>query len=111
MRLDHVAGSLFALIADGDDDQDSAYASIAEPPIGGRKPVIGGGLRSGIDKRRATEVDVAAHVLNPQAGTGPPGLCPHWGCYLSRSDPCTTPARKRNTYASAGCLVWKSVTD
>jgi hypothetical protein len=35
-----------------------------EAAIGRWKQVIGGGLRSRIDARRATEVEVAVHVLN-----------------------------------------------
>jgi hypothetical protein len=38
--------------------------------------VIGDGLRSCRDDRRATEVDVAVHVLNRMLELGPE-LCPH----------------------------------
>jgi hypothetical protein len=37
----------------------------AEAATGRFKPVIGDGLRSRTDLRRATEVDVAVHALNP----------------------------------------------
>jgi hypothetical protein len=36
----------------------------AEAAIGRWKRVIGDGLRSGMDERRVTEVDVAVHALN-----------------------------------------------
>jgi hypothetical protein len=36
----------------------------SEAAIGRFKQVIGGGLRSRTDQRRATEVDVAVHALN-----------------------------------------------
>ena len=44
----------------------------AEAAIGWWKQVIGGGLRSRIDEYRATEVDVAAHVLNRMLELGRP---------------------------------------
>src|SRR4051812_2599727 len=44
----------------------------AEATIGRFKRVIGDGLRSHTDQRRATEVDVAAHVLNRMLDLGRP---------------------------------------
>ena len=44
----------------------------AEAAIGRFKQVIGGGLRSRTDERRATEVDVAVHALNRMLGLGRP---------------------------------------
>jgi hypothetical protein len=38
------------------------------------KQVIGGGLRSHTDGRRATEVNVAVHVLNCMLGLGRPNF-------------------------------------
>jgi hypothetical protein len=43
-----------------------------EAAIGRRKQVIGDGLRSRIDARRATEVEVAVHVLNRMSALGRP---------------------------------------
>jgi len=40
--------------------------------IGRWKQVIGDGLRSRMDERRATEVDVAVHVLNRMLELGRP---------------------------------------
>ena len=44
----------------------------AEAAIGRFKQVIGDGLRSRTDKRRATEVNVAVHALNRMAELGRP---------------------------------------
>jgi Transposase DDE domain len=44
----------------------------AEAAIGRWKQVIGDGLRSRLDERRATEVDVAVHVLNRMLELGRP---------------------------------------
>ncbi len=44
----------------------------AEAAIGRFKQVIGDGLRSRTDKRRATEVNVAVHALNRMLGLGRP---------------------------------------
>ena len=44
----------------------------AEAAIGRFKQVIGNGLRSRTDQRRATEVDVAVHVLNRMLKLGRP---------------------------------------
>ena len=44
----------------------------AEAAIGRFKQVIGGGLRSRTDERRATEVDVAVHALNLTLELGRP---------------------------------------
>jgi len=44
----------------------------AEAAIGRFKQVIGDGLRSRTDERRATEVDVAVHALNPMLEPGRP---------------------------------------
>ena len=44
----------------------------AEAAIGRWKQVIGDGLRSRMDQRRATEVDVAVHVLNRMLELGRP---------------------------------------
>ena len=44
----------------------------AEAAIGRFKQVIGDGLRSRTDQRRATEVDVAVHALNHMLGLGRP---------------------------------------
>ena len=44
----------------------------AEAAIGRFKQVIGDGLRSRTDERRATEVDVAVHVLNRMLELGRP---------------------------------------
>ena len=44
----------------------------AEAAIGRWKQVIGVGLRSHLDERRATEVDVAAYVLNRMLKLGRP---------------------------------------
>ena len=44
----------------------------AETAIGRFKQVIGDGLRSRADPRRATEVDVAVHVLNRMVKLGRP---------------------------------------
>ncbi len=44
----------------------------AEAAIGRFKQVIGDGLRSRTDRRRATEVDVAVHALNRMLGLGRP---------------------------------------
>src|SRR3954447_12615033 len=44
----------------------------AEATIGRFKRVIGGGLRSHTDERRATEMDVAVHVLNRMLELGRP---------------------------------------
>ena len=44
----------------------------AEAAIGRFKQVIGDGLRSRTDERRATEVDVAVHVLNRMTELGRP---------------------------------------
>jgi hypothetical protein len=43
-----------------------------ETAIGRWKQVIGDGLRSRIDERRATEVSVAVHVLNRMLALGRP---------------------------------------
>jgi hypothetical protein len=43
-----------------------------EAAIGRWKQVIGDGLRSCIDARRATEVEVAVHVLNRMSALGRP---------------------------------------
>jgi len=52
----------------------SGYNSRAkvEAAIGRWKQVIGDGLRSRIDERRVTEVDVAVHVLNRMLALGRP---------------------------------------
>ncbi len=44
----------------------------AEAAIGRFKHVIGDGLRSRTDRRRATEVDVAVHALNRMLEFGRP---------------------------------------
>jgi len=44
----------------------------AEAAIGGFKQVIGNGLRSRMDRRRATKVDVAVHALNRMLELGRP---------------------------------------
>ena len=44
----------------------------AEASIGGFKQVIGGGLRSRTDQRRAAKVDVAVHILNRMLDLGCP---------------------------------------
>jgi hypothetical protein len=44
----------------------------AEAAIGRWKQVIGDGLRSRLDERRATEIDVAAYVLNRMLELGRP---------------------------------------
>ena len=44
----------------------------AEAAIGRFKQVIGDGLRSRTDKRRATEVDIAVHALNRMVELGRP---------------------------------------
>ncbi len=44
----------------------------AEATIGRFKQVIGDGLRSRTDERRATEVDVAVHALNRMLELGRP---------------------------------------
>ena len=44
----------------------------AEAVIGRLKQVIGDGLRSRTDRRRATEVDVAVHALNRMLELGRP---------------------------------------
>jgi len=44
----------------------------AEAAIGRFKQVIGDGLRSRTDQRRATEIDVAVHVLNRMLDLGRP---------------------------------------
>ncbi len=44
----------------------------AEAAIGRFKQVIGDGLRSRTDRRRATEVDVAVHALNRMLKLGRP---------------------------------------
>jgi len=44
----------------------------AEAAIGRFKQVIGDGLRSRTDRRRATEVDVAVHALNRMLELGRP---------------------------------------
>jgi len=44
----------------------------AEAAIGRWKQVIGDGLRSGMDERRVTEVDVAVHALNRMLDLGRP---------------------------------------
>jgi hypothetical protein len=44
----------------------------AEAAIGRFKQVIGDGLRSHTDDRRATEVDVAVHALNRMLDLGRP---------------------------------------
>jgi hypothetical protein len=44
----------------------------AEAAVGRWKQVIGDGLRSRTDERRATEVDVAVHVLNRMLELGRP---------------------------------------
>ena len=46
--------------------------SRAEATIGRYKRVIGDGLRSHTDERRATEMDVAVHVLNRMLDLGRP---------------------------------------
>jgi hypothetical protein len=43
-----------------------------EAAIGRWKQVIGGDLRSRLDERRATEVDVAVHALNRMLELGRP---------------------------------------
>ena len=52
----------------------SGYAvrARAEPAIGRFKQVIGDGLRSRTDQRRATEADVAVHALNGMLELGRP---------------------------------------
>jgi len=49
----------------------------AEADVGRFKQVIGDGLRSRTDERRATEVNVAVHALNRMLGLGRPISCPH----------------------------------
>jgi hypothetical protein len=44
----------------------------AEAAIGRFKPVIGDGLRSRTDDRRATEMDIAVHALNCMSELGRP---------------------------------------
>ncbi len=44
----------------------------AEAAIGRFKQVIGDGLRSRMDNRRATEVDIAVHALNRTMELGRP---------------------------------------
>jgi len=44
----------------------------AEAAVGRFKQVIGDGLRSRMDRRRATEVDVAVHALNRMLDFGRP---------------------------------------
>ena len=44
----------------------------AEATVGRFKQVIGDGLRSHTDERRATEMDVAVHVLNRMLELGRP---------------------------------------
>ena len=44
----------------------------AEAATGRSQPVIGDGLRSRTDDRRATEVDVAVHALNRMSELGRP---------------------------------------
>jgi hypothetical protein len=46
--------------------------SKVEAAVGRWEQVIGGGLRSHIDERRATEVEVAVHVLNRMLALGRP---------------------------------------
>ena len=57
----------------------SGYSTRArtEATIGRFKQVIGDGLRSRTDERRATEVDVAVHALNRMLELGRPISVPH----------------------------------
>jgi hypothetical protein len=48
-----------------------------EATMGRFKQVIGDGLRSRTDQRRATEVNVAVPCAQPHAGVGTPGVRPH----------------------------------
>src|SRR4051812_28571703 len=48
------------------------HRALAEATIGRFKRVIGDGLRSRTDERRATEMDVAVHVLNRMLELGRP---------------------------------------
>jgi hypothetical protein len=72
----------------------------AETAMSRYKQIIGDGLRSHTDERRATEVNVAVHVLNRMLGLGPPELCPHrlkadmgWGYCVHSADRCNTAAQ------------------
>ena len=49
----------------------------SRPPSAGSKRVIGDGLRSRTDQRRATEVAVAVRRPQPHAGARTPGVRPH----------------------------------
>jgi hypothetical protein len=55
-----------------DEPQDLAESLKVEASIGRWKQVIGDGLRSRIDKRRMTEVNVAVDVLNRMLELGRP---------------------------------------
>ena len=68
-----------------------------EAAIGRWKQVIGDGLRSRIDERRVTAVDIAVHVLNRMLELGRPNyvritLAPNGdgGHCVHSPDPCTT---------------------
>jgi hypothetical protein len=66
-----------------------------EAAIGRRKQVIGGGLRSRMDECPASEVNVAADVLNRMlqlARTMPASSDPNrdWDRCVDTFDPCTT---------------------
>jgi len=72
-----------------------------EAAIGRWKQVIGDGLRSRKDERRATEVAVARPCPQPHAGAGAPDLRPHRltsgrhsDSLCLRPDPCTTAAKR-----------------
>ena len=74
-----------------------------EAAIGRFKQVIGDGLRSRTDQRRATEVDVAVHALNRMLELGRPESRPHrmtpergWGHCARPADPCNTAMRNCN---------------
>ncbi len=98
--LDQITGAVSSFTADGGYDQDRVYADVAdrhlqhiaehgrmawqkassyttrakaEAAIGRFKQVIGDGLRSCTDERRATEVDIAVHALNRMSELGRPG--------------------------------------
>jgi len=89
--LDQVEGPVASFTDDGGYDQDRVYAEVAahgrpgwqkrsgygrrsraEAAIGRWKRVIGDGLRSRKDERRATEVAVAVHSLNRMLELGRP---------------------------------------
>ncbi len=83
----------------------------AEAAIGRFKQVIGDGLRSRTDERRATKVDIAVYALNRMVELGrpntsaPPDPRQDWGYRVRSPGPCNTLADVEDRNAGPGALV------